>query len=173
MITLLKRLGHSISYNVVEELETKFTYSDLSAENILPSEIRDRKNSFCGLTFDNYNRYVETLSVTNTLHDTMGIFIAKTFKIQPLQKTYVLMKHNFFPESKRCRRKFETPMKDIEPYRKKPKMSETILNVDDPRFDRLRLYEDFSPRQKNFYLPQIDMSPTSSAVVAETLKIAK
>lgn len=36
-----------------------------------------------------------------------------------------------------------------------------------------QIYIDFSPRQKIYYLPQINMSPTSSAVVAETLKMAK
>lgn len=36
-----------------------------------------------------------------------------------------------------------------------------------------KIYEDFSPLQKIFYLPQINLSPTSSAVVAETLNVAK
>lgn len=53
VLTQLNRLGHCISYNIAEELETELTYSSLSTTTILPNEIRENQNSFCGLAFDN------------------------------------------------------------------------------------------------------------------------
>ncbi|KAG5867932.1 hypothetical protein JTB14_018058 [Gonioctena quinquepunctata] len=53
IVDLLNCFGHCISYTAIPELETEATLT--------------------GVAFDNYDRFVETLTGKDTLHDTVGI----------------------------------------------------------------------------------------------------
>ena len=70
--TVLNRLGHCINYNGIEELEMELTYNCSNAKQITPSGMSKEKNCSMGLAFDNYDRFTETLSKKDTLHDTVG-----------------------------------------------------------------------------------------------------
>lgn len=57
---ILNRFGYTVSYNVVEDLETKLTYSAFLEEKLLPHGLHPVPNLHTGLTFDNYDCFVET-----------------------------------------------------------------------------------------------------------------
>ena len=73
VVTMLNRLGHCINYNGIEELETELTYNCSNANQITPSGMSKEKSCSTGLAFDNYDRFTETLSGKDTLHDTVGM----------------------------------------------------------------------------------------------------
>ena len=73
VVTMLNRLGHCINYNGTEELETELTYNCSNGNQITPAGMSNEKSCSTGLAFDNYDRFTETLSGKDTLHDTVGI----------------------------------------------------------------------------------------------------
>ncbi|GFX17272.1 hypothetical protein TNCV_1064741 [Trichonephila clavipes] len=74
MINILNRLGHCCNYNTLEELETEATISCANRSQICPPDIIQSPSlSTCGVAFDNFDRYVDTLTGKDTLHDTVGI----------------------------------------------------------------------------------------------------
>lgn len=92
VLNILNKYGHSISYTVAEELETELTYSAYERNNIIPPGITPRNDLFTSVAFDNYDRFVETLSGKDTLHDTVGIiyqFLPKPTAVLELQSPTV------------------------------------------------------------------------------------
>ncbi|GFX41606.1 hypothetical protein TNCV_3110021 [Trichonephila clavipes] len=73
MINILNRLGHCCNYNTQEELETEATISSVNHSQICPSDIIQSPSLSTGVAFDNCDRYVDTLTGKDTLHDTVGI----------------------------------------------------------------------------------------------------
>ncbi|GFW12255.1 hypothetical protein TNCV_5112001 [Trichonephila clavipes] len=73
MINILNRLGHSCNYNTLEELETVATISSVNRSQICPPDIIQSPSLSTGVAFDNFDRYVDTLTGKDTLHDTIGI----------------------------------------------------------------------------------------------------
>ena len=65
-------MGHCASYTTLEELETELTYS-MEDNDLTPDGIEKDPNLATGVAFDNFDRFVETLSGKDTLHDTVGI----------------------------------------------------------------------------------------------------
>ncbi|GFW65257.1 hypothetical protein TNCV_395231 [Trichonephila clavipes] len=73
MINILNRLGHCCNYNTLEELETEATISSVNRSQISPPDIIQSPSLSTGISFDNFDRYVDTLTGKDTLHDTVGI----------------------------------------------------------------------------------------------------
>ncbi|GFW88135.1 hypothetical protein TNCV_218071 [Trichonephila clavipes] len=73
MINILNRLGHCCNYNALEELETEATISSVNRSQICPPDIIQSPSLSTGVAFDNFDRYVDTLTGKDTLHDTVGI----------------------------------------------------------------------------------------------------
>ena len=73
VVTMLNRLGHCINYNGIEEPETELTQNCSNANQITPSGMSNEKSCSMGLAFESYDRFTETLSGKDTLHDTVGI----------------------------------------------------------------------------------------------------
>ncbi|GFW09604.1 hypothetical protein TNCV_3997101 [Trichonephila clavipes] len=73
MINILNRLGHYCNYNTLEELETEATISSVNRSQICPPDIIQSPSLSTGVAFDNFDRYVDTLTGKDTLHDTVGI----------------------------------------------------------------------------------------------------
>lgn len=73
ILDMSNRYGHSCSYNVIEELETEATYTVSSTSNICPEGVKLSPNYSTGVAFDNYDRYFETRTGKDTLHDTFGL----------------------------------------------------------------------------------------------------
>ena len=68
VIDILNRLGHSISYTTMEELETELTFAESNREQITPIGMNLTVSLATGIAFDNFDRFVETLSEKGTLH---------------------------------------------------------------------------------------------------------
>ena len=73
VIELLNRLGHCSSYNVIEGIETELTFSANAPRQLTPHGMKLSKDLGLGVAFDNFDRFVETSSGMNNLHDTVGI----------------------------------------------------------------------------------------------------
>ncbi|XP_044730781.1 uncharacterized protein C2orf42 [Chrysoperla carnea] len=73
IIDVIHRYGHCISYPAVEELETEATYTSIQQSSICPEAIVKSPHLCTGVAFDNFDRFVETNSGKDTLHDTVGI----------------------------------------------------------------------------------------------------
>lgn len=73
IIDIINRYGHCISYQGVEELETESTYTTIEKSSVCPEKIIKKPNLCTGVAYDNFDRFVETTSGKDTLHDTVGI----------------------------------------------------------------------------------------------------
>lgn len=73
IIDIIHRYGHCISYPGVEELETEATYTSVEKSSVCPETIKKSPDLCTGLAFDNFDRFVETKTGKDTLHDTVGI----------------------------------------------------------------------------------------------------
>ena len=61
-IEILNRLGHCVSYNLAEEIETELTYAVNEKDNLSASGMNMDANACTGLAFNNYDRSAETLN---------------------------------------------------------------------------------------------------------------
>lgn len=144
IVTMLNRMGHSLNYHAVEELETELAYGILERKKTCPAGTLP--GIPCGLAFDNYDELTHTLSGTETLHDTMGILYQNT-QPSPQQETSELDVHasTRVPDdeqrtptptlptlnNRKKRRRLDVPETTIAPYRKKPRMDKILFeNVD-------------------------------------------
>ena len=78
LIKLMNRLGHSISYSKLYEVDTAYVLQKLScSSSLIPEEI----SRYCqvSLVYDNIDRLEETLSGADTTHRVNGIAIQKAF----------------------------------------------------------------------------------------------
>lgn len=73
VITILNRYGHTVGYNLVEEFETEMTYTSLDEDSVVPLGIDTYSNLSTHVAFDNFDRFVDTTSGKDTMHDTVGI----------------------------------------------------------------------------------------------------
>ncbi|XP_074109123.1 uncharacterized protein LOC141533919 isoform X2 [Cotesia typhae] len=73
VLTMLNRYGHSIGYNLAEELETEMTYSSIQNNVVIPTGITAKNGLSTHVAFDNFDRFVDTTSGKDTMHDTVGI----------------------------------------------------------------------------------------------------
>ena len=71
VIDILNSYGYSVS--MVEEMETELTFAAANKEQLTPSGMVIAANLSTSVVFDNFDRFVETLSGKDTLHDTVGI----------------------------------------------------------------------------------------------------
>ena len=63
----------SVSCTTTEELKTELTFTITSASKISPPDLVPDSSLMVGITYGNFDRFVETLSGKNTLHNTVGI----------------------------------------------------------------------------------------------------
>lgn len=204
IVDILNRMGYSISYTVVEELETELAYGCSILENTLPSGlIPNQPELRTHLAFDNYDRFVETSSGKDTLHDTVGIVfqnIAENLQVVQIQDSSEQQMPDNLCDKRR--RNYQSNFdSSVEPYQKGNETTPTLIG-DSPTFplnlersvslDNIWMFHhalcsnnrrwfawnseriiDRNPLQKIGYLPNIDMSPTSDAAVKKTLEIAQ
>lgn len=71
VVDILNRLDYCISYTKVLEFETSAAYSCAAKKQLCPSGIIPTSTLSSGVAWDNYDRYVETSSGKDTLHDTV------------------------------------------------------------------------------------------------------
>ena len=174
-------------------------------------------NLTSGVAWDNYDRFVFTLNGKNTLHDTVGIAYQDIMEctsdtgpidqteiegIQETSTTSIVVQRSL---GLKRRRLYQACGLELEPYRKRPKISDPSFLPNDHACRNLvpqslhmanlkdilwilslklipntpmwigwnsffHIPENRDKKQSVWYLPQINLSPTSYTVVAETLK---
>ena len=73
VIELLNRMGYCASYHTTQEIETEMTFEAGRRKKNTPFGMSLQSNAGTGVAWDNYDRFVETQSGKDTLHDTVGI----------------------------------------------------------------------------------------------------
>lgn len=201
MVEILNRMGHCISYTCVEELETELAYGCAANTQLLPYSFTPRNPTH--VAFDNFDKFVETSSGKDTLHDTVGIVYQNFLQTGEKNENVVAVPTSQREsEVGRKRRKYYSAFDStIEPYsinsqslplltkrtNKVPENLQTATNFNHlwmlhHAFDITGASRWFSwnseraidtnPIQKIGYLPNVNMSPTSDAVVLKTLRMA-
>lgn len=134
MVDILNRMGYSISYTAVEELETELAFGGSLQKRVLPNGlIAHYPELRTHLAFDNYDRYVETASGKDTLHETVGIVYqnvadnAQTINIRSCPET--LTEERVVEQSNtRRRRKYQSSFNvEIDPYYRGNKIAPSLI----------------------------------------------
>ena len=73
VVEILNRMGHCVSYSTAEELETQWTFEANKNSKEIPFGMKATPEFNTGIAWDNFDRFVETKSGQDTLHDTAGI----------------------------------------------------------------------------------------------------
>ena len=158
-----------------------------------------------GLAFNNFDRFVDTLTGKDTVHDTVGIIYQNIDNtVENNIDVVENIAANMCPEgSTKRRRTYDAISHELEPYTKKPRLLEVLQHLAPlsdlsmpPNFDALKkinlawmvshflqieempmwvdynslIFNDKTPTQKVSYLTTVNVSPTNTAVVMETLK---
>lgn len=202
MIEILNRMGYSISYTLAAELETELAFGYAMQKRLLPNGLIANSQLRTHLAFDNYDRKVETPSGKDTLHDTVAIVYQNIIKDVQAENEPVRTEAPTDPQSITRRRKYYSQFdSSVAPYFRGNRVVQELkgsvpvlpftLNAAekmdtiwmlnhalDTSHDRWFFWNsqrvfDLNPVQKIGYLPNINMSPTSDAVVKKTLEIAQ
>lgn len=137
LINTLNRLGHSVSYSKVEEIDTALCLQKLSATGgrgvALPSNIHP--GVFTTLAWDNIDRLEETLSGEGSSHRVNGIAVqARIIGPQPYQPDPVVAK---------------TKKRSIDPQSKLIPIYNAGLRVRPPKTTTLEVESEICPRKKS------------------------
>jgi hypothetical protein len=116
LINIINKLGHGISYSLLEELETETAYNLIEESQeggvFLPEKVQSNVHTI--LVYDNIDRVEETLSGAGTTHRCNGIIV------QPITEgSNYEFNANYTnePMSKRkCRRSLQVQEKEVEEY---------------------------------------------------------
>ena len=203
VIDILNRLGHSVCYQLVVEYETELANAIQDKGQLLPDGLIPASDLCTAVAYDNYDEICETLSGAGTLHDTVGICYQNS--ISQAQTTVtdkdISNIHQGISRLGLTRKSFVYKERNLEPYRKKPKISQYCYDVKSvPRPQELTLFEyrdylwmmsmesrptpmwtgwnsliteDALPKQKVLYLENLTLPPTRNDVVLETMKMSQ
>ena len=161
LIEMLNRYGHCVSYTTTKELETELSLTVTSASKISPPDLVLDSSSTVDITYDNFDRFVETFSSKNTLLNTVGIvhqFVSE--EISRAAATTIENRPSAIGDStsgRNRRRTFKRFGVDIEPYHKKPKLSSIEL-MPLGRTDRQRIPLSYQLTKTNNLLWMIQFS---------------
>ena len=150
-IEIMNRLEHCASYHTTEEIETEATFESAKRKLVTPLEMK--LNPRCGtdVGWDNFDRFVETITGKETLHDTVGITYQTITEEEPIDQEPG-NDENLSPKEEKCftievteaihetlhkkkrRRPYQSRSLDIIPYRKKLKLrTSDFLSNDIPK----------------------------------------
>ncbi|CAH2109149.1 unnamed protein product [Euphydryas editha] len=144
VISILNKYGHTIGYNLTEEIETEMTHTAHEDSKMIPSGIDPVSERSTHVAFDNFDRFVDTSSGKDTLHDTVGIiyqFTAdrkrdesenmemETEEVNLFSTTDIVGSTGDCTSRPRKRRRFEGVLHNIQPYYKQPVQGMSLLPV--------------------------------------------
>ena len=131
LIGMLNRYRHCVVYTTTEELETELTFTITSASKISSPDLVPDFSLTVGIAYDNFDRFVETVSGKDTLYNTVGIVYQSVSEEKPGAAATVLENRlsasGDSTSGRKRRRTFESFGVDIEPCHKKPKISSVEL----------------------------------------------
>ena len=67
------RLGQCASYHTIKEIENEMTIEATKSVKAIPFGMTINASAATGVVWDNFDRFMETKSGKDTLHDTVGI----------------------------------------------------------------------------------------------------
>ena len=150
IMEIMNRLGHSSSYHTIEEIETEMTFQATKNKRLTPFGMSLAPEFGTGVTWDNFDRFVNTTTGKDTLHDTVGIayqVVPSVEQCEDVQFESLDQSSEISTTSKKRQRAFEPTGLNIQPYRKKLKLVSTSFLPND---DEKRLaYEELSSALQN------------------------
>ncbi|GFX20245.1 hypothetical protein TNCV_1438041 [Trichonephila clavipes] len=201
MINILNRLGHCCNYNTLEELETEATISSVNRSQICPSDIIQSPSLSTGVAFDNFDRYVDTLTGKDTLHDTVGIIYQNVRDDYDIELNSSSISGNLDTSTTNKKKMgFNEEIIQLPSYNHRLQMLENLTPVENeptlPLIETIdllyllshflhvpntpmwtgfnsKIIKDTIPKQKVSYLTPINFSPTNVAVVKHTMEQAQ
>lgn len=141
IVNVINRYGHCCSYSVLEGLETEATFSSCETSDICPDGIVREPGLHTGVAYDNYDRFVDTTSGKDTLHDTVGIIFQDVSAIESEEAVDKedndanmsnIEDDENAPKNTKHRRSFDVISHDLQPYTKRPRIVESLLPLDSP-----------------------------------------
>ena len=203
VIDILNRFGHTINYNAIEEIENSLAHTIEKESKSCPEGTVYNRDLITGLAFDNFDVLCETLSGSDTVHDTLGI-LYQTIADEVSVGEPTLSRVSPDGRSSLRKRKLDVTETLLEPYRKKPRMSSFDYQVTElsTRLDRrseiskmdyawlmchafqigttpmwvgfnAQFIKDETKRQQVLYMKNLNKPITSLDVVNETLRITQ
>ncbi|CAH1173831.1 unnamed protein product [Phaedon cochleariae] len=134
IVNIINRYGHCCSYTSLEGIETEATFTSSIRSDICPEGIIRSGNLCTGVAFDNFDRFVDTSSGHDTLHDTVGIIfqnIDNSIEQDDEDTRAVRSTAGSSEKSNKRRRTFDTITHELEPYNKRPKLHERLQPASD------------------------------------------
>ena len=148
VVSLLNRFGHCIGDETVRRMDMSFEEAVNQNDTILPSHIQISPNLSTGLAWDNFDINIET-SGANTIHHTYGICYQNIMPSENSQSDFDIETNSFV--NMQVERKFkkvptESKQEHLEPYHKKPKLSnfvtiEFTLYQPCPNYKKLKMQD--------------------------------
>ena len=138
VIDVLHRYGHSVSYSVVQGIETELIYSAMENSRLLPDGLQRLPYLNTGVAFDNFDLFVDTLSGKDTLHDTVGIVYQDVPDVK-IQEALAASAITSRPSAqsqppKKRRRALQVEDFPIEPYHRSLKLlTQSLTGLEDER----------------------------------------
>ncbi|GFY56833.1 hypothetical protein TNIN_336681 [Trichonephila inaurata madagascariensis] len=132
MINILNRLEHCCNYNTLEELETEAPISSVNRSQICHPDIIQSPSLSTGVAFDNFDRYVDTLTGKDTLHDTVGIIYQNVSDNHDIELNSSSISGNLdipLPPTKR-RRSFNEEIPELPSFSHRLQMLEILTPVE-------------------------------------------
>lgn len=140
LLRISNRYGHTCSYDVLTSIESEAAYNISKSKTMCPPELKRKPGLRTILSFDNFNRFIETSRKQVTMDDTVGIAIQdlddKDENVESDSENEVSdneISENEVSEAeaedlqgKKRRRSFKGIVKTVEPYFKKPKITDTF-----------------------------------------------
>ena len=122
------RFGHCIGDKAVRRMDRSFEDALNQNDTILPSHIQISPNLSTGLAWDNFDINIET-SAAHTIHHTYGICYQNIMPSENSQSDFDIETNSFV--NMQVERKFkkvptESKQEHLEPYHKKPKLSNSV-----------------------------------------------
>ncbi|CAH1154920.1 unnamed protein product [Phaedon cochleariae] len=128
VLNIMNKLRHCISYSVIEELETEAAYTSFNKSSLCPSNIIMKNDLHTGVAFDNFDRFVETTTGKETLHDTVGIIHQNI--CEDNNESVLQSSTDGEAAGKKRRRTFDTIIPEVEPLAKRLKFVGQLQRVD-------------------------------------------
>ena len=182
VINILNKFGHCCSYTSTEELETEATFNATSCSQICPNDIVRKPNLSRGVAFNNFDRFVDTITGKDTLHDTVGIIFQNIVPYTSDDECSTEAEE--ISGNKKRRRTFDAITPNLDPYPKRPsslKIQQRINHIwmfshalavpKTPMWVGFnsKIFLDESIKQRISYLTTINQSPMNNAAVKETM----
>lgn len=133
IVNIINRYGHCCSYTSLEGIETEATFCSTLRSDVCPEGIIRSKNLCTGVAFNNFDRFVNTSSGKDTLHDTVGIIfqnIDYAIEHDNEDNSAETSIAGSSESSKKRRRTFDAITHELEPYTKAPKLYECLQPAD-------------------------------------------